>query len=146
LPAWEEGIFPNEKSTKEGTLEEERRLAYVAITRGRRRCIITNTMSRMVFGTRTYNSPSRFITEIDNRFLDFQGGAPRTSAYTSVSRSYDVHPKYKPVHNKSLVGQLVSHSEMGAGVVIADNGATLTVAFGNRGIKNVARDYVKLSD
>ena len=79
LPAWEEGIFPNDKAINEGAIEEERRLAYVAITRAQKRCIISNAMSRLVFGTRQYNSPSRFITEIDNKFLDFQGGTPRTN-------------------------------------------------------------------
>ena len=69
LPAWEDGIFPNDKAINEGAIEEERRLAYVAITRARRRCVISNSMMRIVFGTRAYNSPSRFITEIDNRYL-----------------------------------------------------------------------------
>ena len=82
LPAWEDGIFPNDKAINEGAIEEERRLAYVAITRARRRCVISNSMMRIVFGTRAYNSPSRFITEIDNRYLDFQGGAPRAYAPT----------------------------------------------------------------
>lgn len=75
LPAWEDGIFPNDMAIDGGGLEEERRLAYVAITRARRRAIISNAMSRMVFGSRQYNSPSRFITEMDNCFLDFQGVA-----------------------------------------------------------------------
>ena len=146
LPAWEEGIFPNDKAINEGAIEEERRLAYVAITRARRRCIISNAMSRMVFGSRQYNSPSRFVTEMDNRFLDFQGGAPRThSSYTHVSRSYESTPKPRPASNKpiSMVGKLVSHTELGSGVVIEDAGAILTVAFKNKGIKKVARDFVK---
>ena len=144
LPAWEEGIFPNDKAIGEGAIEEERRLAYVAITRARRRCIISNAMSRMIFGSRQYNSPSRFITEIDNRYLDFQGSAPRTSTYRpTVSQSYDARPKPRPAVTPSAKGKMISHAEMGMGVVIDESGDILTVAFKSRGIKKVARQYVK---
>lgn len=147
LPAWEDGMFPNEKAINEGALEEERRLAYVAVTRARRRAIISNAMSRLVFGQRQYNSPSRFITEMDNRFLDFQGGAPRTRAsYGALPTSYGNKPRNAPrTENKSLVGKLVAHDEMGAGVVIEDGGDILTVAFKNKGIKKVARDFIKIT-
>lgn len=145
LPAWEEGIFPNERTIGEGALEEERRLAYVAITRARRICVISNAMSRMMFGSRTYNSPSRFITEIDNRYLDFQGGAPRARTYYApVQKSYDTpsKPHRTLVQNNTLKGRFVSHAEMGSGVVIEDDGTILTIAFKTRGIKKVARDFV----
>lgn len=158
LPAWEEGIFPNDMAVQSGGLEEERRLAYVAITRARRRAIIINAMSRMVFGNRQYNSPSRFITEMDNHFLDFQGGAPR--AYNSYrpyqqfdtsnrprGASYTASkPRRAPVEHKSAVGRLVTHDEMGGGVVIEDNGDILTIAFKTKGIKKVARQYIKFAD
>jgi len=138
LPAWEEGVFPNEKSIDDGSIEEERRLAYVAITRARRRAVISNAMTRMVFGSRQYNSPSRFITEMDNLFLDFQGGAPR-----AYSTSYNVKIKSHDVP-KTMVGKLVSHNEMGHGTVIAENGDVLTVAFGKCGIKNVMKSYLTI--
>ena len=145
LPAWEEGIFPNDRAINEGAVEEERRLAYVAITRARRRCVISNSMMRFVFGSRQYNSPSRFITEMDNCYLDFQGSAPRTYAPTYT---YNPTPAIKPKISRpaSLVGKLVSHDELGAGVVIEDAGAILTIAFKLRGIKKVARDFVKISE
>lgn len=140
LPAWEDGIFPNDKSINEGAIEEERRLAYVAITRARRRCVISNSMMRVVYGSRSYNSPSRFICEMDNRFLDFQGGGiPVYSRHQpSVSR-----PVSKTVRPSSAVGKLVIHAELGSGVVIEDAGAILTIAFKSRGIKKVARDYIQ---
>ena len=145
LPAWEEGIFPNDKAINEGAIEEERRLAYVAITRAQKRCIISNAMSRLVFGSRQYNSPSRFITEIDNRFLDFQGGtAPRTYQVRPTPHHQQTNtPTYTPEKPKSAVGKLVSHDELGAGVVIEDSGAILTIAFKTRGIKKVTREFVK---
>lgn len=142
LPAWEEGIFPNEKSINEGGIEEERRLAYVAITRARRRCVISNAMSRVVFGMRQYNCPSRFITEMDNKYLDFQGGAVKTYGAPRIETSYAPTPKPKRQTTQTCVGKLVTHSEMGAGVVIEDNGDILTVAFKKCGIKKVARNYV----
>ena len=138
MPAWEEGIFPNEKSIDEGGIEEERRLAYVAITRARKRAVILNTMTRMVFGSRQYNSPSRFITEMDSRYLDFQGGArPQCTSYTTTPRR--VSPRVMPT---TMVGKLVSHSELGHGTVIAENGDVLTVAFGKHGMKNVMKSFV----
>ncbi len=148
LPAWEEGVFPNERTVGEGALEEERRLAYVAITRARRICVVSNAMSRVMFGTRTYNSPSRFITEMDNRYLDFQGGAPRAHTYYSpVPRSYDApaKPRPTPIQNNTLKGKFVSHAELGSGVVIEDDGNILTIAFKNKGIKKVARQFVTVS-
>jgi len=153
MPAWEEGIFPNDKAISEGALEEERRLAYVAVTRARRRAIISNAMSRMVFGSRQYNSPSRFITEMDNHFLDFQGGAPRVTTtyntYRRIPTSYDtprprITPRPKTTIPDRMVGKLVSHDELGRGTVIEENGDILTIAFGTRGIKKVARNFIKI--
>ena len=146
LPAWEEGIFPNEKSVNEGGIEEERRLAYVAITRARRRAIITNAMSRMVFGQRQYNSPSRFITEMDNRYLDFQGGTPRAYTNMRMPTSYQSKPVARKKENISAVGKLVNHTEMGRGVVIEENENILTVAFRAKGIKKVAREFLEFID
>ncbi|MDW2958758.1 MAG: UvrD-helicase domain-containing protein [Alphaproteobacteria bacterium] len=143
LPAWEEGIFPNDKAINEGAIEEERRLAYVAITRARKRCIISNAMSRVIFGTRQYNPPSRFITEMDNRFLDFQGGTTTRPTYHTPSPQ--PHYAQKPTRkSETTVGKLVSHNELGSGVVIEDKGAILTIAFKNKGIKKVARDFIKI--
>lgn len=152
LPAWEEGIFPNDMAVQSGGLEEERRLAYVAITRARCRAIIINAMSRMVFGNRQYNLPSRFISEIDPVFLEFHGGTPRAYAMSADRvpnyMSYNNSPRKTRLtapENKSVVGKLVNHSEMGSGVVIEDNGDILTVAFKTRGIKKVARQFVEFA-
>ena len=140
LPAWEDGIFPNDKAIKEGGMEEERRLAYVAITRARRRVIITNTMSRFIFGSRQFYPPARFIAEMDSRFLDFGGHTPR---HNTEPRAYV--PRAKPIRT-TMVGKLVNHREMGRGVVIEENENILTVAFNKTGIKKVARDFVKIID
>ena len=67
LPGWEEGVFPSQRSLDEGglaSLEEERRLAYVAITRARRRCTILHAANRRIYGQWTSSIPSRFVAEL----------------------------------------------------------------------------------
>ncbi|MXP29083.1 AAA family ATPase [Porphyrobacter algicida] len=82
LPGWEEGVFPSQRSLDEGglaSLEEERRLAYVAITRARRRCTILHAANRRIFGQWTSSIPSRFVEElpdeVTNRESTMNGGA-----------------------------------------------------------------------
>jgi DNA helicase-2/ATP-dependent DNA helicase PcrA len=64
LAGWEEGVFPSQRSLDEGgtaSLEEERRLAYVAITRARRKCFIFHAANRRIYGQWTSSIPSRFV-------------------------------------------------------------------------------------
>jgi DNA helicase-2/ATP-dependent DNA helicase PcrA len=73
LPGWEEGVFPSQRSLDEGgiaSLEEERRLAYVAITRARRRCTILHAANRRIYGQWTSSIPSRFIGELPDANID----------------------------------------------------------------------------
>jgi len=67
LPGWEEGIFPSQRALDEGglkSLEEERRLAYVAITRARRKCTVLHAANRRIYGQWTSSLPSRFVAEL----------------------------------------------------------------------------------
>lgn len=148
LPAWEEGIFPSEKAIykeidgrevlDEPALEEERRLAYVAITRAKKRCIISNCEERWFYDKSKHNPSSRFISEMDERYLDFQGGVHQQRAsYAPTPRRTNQH-----VTPTTMVGKLVSHNELGHGTVIAENGDVLTVAFGKHGMKNVMKSFV----
>ena len=136
LPAWEEGVFPNEKSINDGGIEEERRLAYVALTRAQKSAIITNAMSRFVYGTRQYNSPSRFISEMDSSFLEFSGNHQN---YGTVKKTETISK-----NTETVIGKLVSHNDLGTGVVIEDFGGILTIAFKGHGIKKVAREFVRI--
>jgi len=75
LPGWEEGVFPSQRSLDEGgvtALEEERRLAYVAITRARRRCVILHAANRRIYGQWTSSIPSRFIGELPGEHIEEQ--------------------------------------------------------------------------
>ena len=73
LPGWEEGVFPSQRSLDEGglaALEEERRLAYVAITRARRRCTILHAANRRIYGQWTSSIPSRFVEELPEEHVE----------------------------------------------------------------------------
>ncbi|MBN8807269.1 MAG: UvrD-helicase domain-containing protein [Sphingomonas sp.] len=73
LVGWEEGLFPSQRSLDEGglaSLEEERRLAYVAITRARRRAIIIHAANRRIYGQWTSSIPSRFVGELPNDHIE----------------------------------------------------------------------------
>jgi DNA helicase-2/ATP-dependent DNA helicase PcrA len=75
LAGWEEGVFPSQRALDEGghaSLEEERRLAYVAITRARRKCFILHAANRRIYGQWTSSIPSRFVAELPDAHLDQQ--------------------------------------------------------------------------
>src|SRR5206468_5463074 len=69
----EDGIFPHSRSMDEGTLEEERRLAYVGITRAMRDLYMTYARRRAVFGNQAYGLPSRFLAELPPDLVDREG-------------------------------------------------------------------------
>ncbi|UAT43179.1 UvrD-helicase domain-containing protein [Anaplasmataceae bacterium AB001_6] len=82
IPCWEENIFPNPRSINHfETLEEERRIAYVAVTRAKRQLIISRAKSRTTFNQRQYNDESRFTKHIDNETIE------RTSDITKLYQS-----------------------------------------------------------
>ncbi len=98
LPGWEEGVFPSQRSLDEGglaSLEEERRLAYVAITRARRRCTILHAANRRIYGQWTSSIPSRFIDELPAEAVDAEttltGGASMWRANWSESEDPFAH-------------------------------------------------------
>jgi DNA helicase II / ATP-dependent DNA helicase PcrA len=93
LVGMEDGVFPHLRSLGEpAELEEERRLAYVGITRARERLYVTSAESRMLFGATQYNPPSRFLKEIPSELVHEAEGSRRRSGRTSgawtAGRSY----------------------------------------------------------
>ena len=136
LVGMEEGIFPGNQSIYGGPeeIEEERRLAYVAITRAKKRLFITNTASRLLFGSTTRNLPSRFLKEIPeeycdcsstvNEFASFGGGYGRSfgGGYSSNTASYTVNSatlgtaKKKPAFSSSFASA-TSNAQAGNYVV-----------------------------
>lgn len=106
LVGMEEGVFPlSRQAEDEDELEEERRLAYVGITRTEEVLYMTNASSRMLFGRSSYNQPSRFLREIDDELLTYTGQARK--ANTAFNATY-----------KS--SSTSSRSQFGSGVSLAD--------------------------
>ena len=98
----EEGIFPHIRALTEPTeMEEERRLAYVGITRAMRRLFVSHAWSRMLFGSTQYNPPSRFLDEIPAELIDQQGNVTGRNSYgrqsyrQRESRDYGDPPPYR---------------------------------------------------
>src|SRR3546814_19352513 len=91
LAGWEEGVFPSQRSPNEGgtaALEEERRLAYVAMTRARRVCTILHAANRRIYGQWTSSIPSRFIGEIPPpRMVDESNIAGRVETGKELDRN-----------------------------------------------------------
>jgi DNA helicase-2/ATP-dependent DNA helicase PcrA len=152
LVGFEDGIFPLYSSIEAGDdeIEEERRLAYVAITRAERRLYITNARSRMHQGQVKYNKISRFQNEIEKSRLDILGGG--SGEFTSSNKKPFFAP-YKPKPSKSTpkvssvdlgpaqvftIGDKITHDKLGDGVVVGSDKKTVTIAFGaEHGIKKL---------
>ena len=156
LVGMEEGVFPGNQSIYAGPeeIEEERRLAYVAITRARKRLTITNTYTRMIFGTTNRNMPSRFLKEIPDELCNI-GGISRI--VTPVKTDYSYSPK--PIRSAHTVGaktecnfiagQRVRHKTFGDGLVITvtpmGGDSMLEIAFDTVGTKKLMAGYAKLT-
>lgn len=125
----EEGIFPHYNSINEGTLaaiEEERRLCYVAITRAKKNLWMLNARKRMLFGNTQLNMPSRFMDEIDSKYIECENN--RTSFINKASNFV----KGNMFRNDDIsynVGDHVHHDEFGEGVVVAADKTLITIAF-----------------
>ncbi len=116
----EEGVFPHSRSLEEGSLEEERRLCYVGITRAERDLYMTSARSRGVFGTRSYGIRSRFVSEIPVELTDREELPPRPRAisWSGAARREDrgVGRTEAPPAAYRL-GDDVVHPSFGDGVV-----------------------------
>jgi DNA helicase-2/ATP-dependent DNA helicase PcrA len=144
----EEGLFPHENSLSEyDGLEEERRLAYVAVTRARRRLYLTHAQSRMLHGQVRYNIASRFLNELPPgtvQWLSPKGREAREAYavnYASASRESSKQPSWR-------IGQSVKHTRFGLGIIIDAEGrgsdARVQVNFRESGVKWLALEYAKL--
>ena len=148
----EEGLFPHEQSvTERDGLEEERRLAYVAITRARNRLYLSHAQTRMLHGQTRYNIASRFLEEIPQQLMKWL--TPRFSrqkAFTDFSRQTKTPSLKKPARDVGgfRIGQNVTHPKFGGGVIIdaegQGNDARVQVNFGKQGVKWLAVALAKL--
>ena len=139
LIGMEEGIFPHNMSLMEDGLEEERRLCYVGITRARDILYLTNAKRRMLYGKDTMNMPSRFIDEIDKRYLEESSNGVKVQEKINVKEAYS-----KSENNEIKVGDIIKHDSLGTGVVVNMNGDLIEVAF-KVGVKKLMKNHKSIT-
>jgi len=150
LVGLEEGLFPSQRSTEdEGRLEEERRLAYVGITRARDRLVISYAESRRMHGTEMLARPSRFLAEMPAELIDEVRPRVQVSRplYAGAGRYTDTSSLQEGLPVK--LGQRVSHPSFGEGVVVSAEGSgthtRLQVNFAGAGSKWLVAAYANLT-
>ena len=171
LAGWEEGVFPSQRSVDEGgakALEEERRLAYVGITRARQRCTISFAAGRRIYNQWNASLPSRFIDELPaahvehlqrnpalrpdlEPFAGFESAplAPRPSPHRrrpppiieGKAEILKAQPRRKPGRFKA--GDRIFHEKFGYGRVETVEGDKLDIAFERSGRKKVMESFVE---
>ncbi len=125
----EEGIFPHVRSIEEQGVEEERRLAYVGMTRAEERLVLTHATSRSLWGSRTFNLPSRFLDELPEEGVVVERLRP---ASWSGYGARDVTPRADVP--ALATGDSVRHGTLGEGVVVrVEAGGVVTVRFADDG-------------
>jgi DNA helicase-2/ATP-dependent DNA helicase PcrA len=159
LAGWEEGLFPHPRALEEkgaGGLEEERRLAYVGITRARKRLYITFAANRRVHNLWQSNLPSRFIDELKEEHIErvltsvsWGKRDNRSVSSFSMGRQFfqsaskplrEVEYFDEPTH---IEGQRVFHQKFGYGIVSVSMGEHVTVMFDHSGEKKVLSSYLE---
>jgi DNA helicase II / ATP-dependent DNA helicase PcrA len=138
----EEGIFPHARSIEEQSIEEERRLAYVGLTRARERLTLLHASSRSLWGGRDHNLPSRFLDELSGEHVERERLAP--ARWSSRSPAPAIAPRAN-VPTLST-GDNVRHGTLGEGVVVAlEAGGVVTVRFASDGSeRRLMLDYAPL--
>jgi DNA helicase-2/ATP-dependent DNA helicase PcrA len=154
LPGWEEGLFPSQRAMDENGLqglEEERRLAYVGITRARKQAFIFFAANRLIYGSWTSCLPSRFIDELPKDHVEV---AVETGVYKNQQPSYggprgrsaalvDDSPGFSIESEGGFaVGDRVFHQKFGNGTVVLTDGDKLDIKFDQAGRKKVVESFV----
>ncbi|MDI9485525.1 MAG: DNA helicase PcrA [Bacillota bacterium] len=140
LVGLEEGIFPHSRSALEPEqLEEERRLAYVGMTRAQERLFLTCSRQRTLYGATRLNPVSTFVNEIDDQYLEKVGVTGLLSGLGGIVPQ--ARPKASQANAEYKAGDKVRHKLWGDGMVVsvADSGGDLqlSIAFPDKGIKTV---------
>ena len=135
----EEGVFPHSRSIEEGNEEEERRLCYVGITRARQQLYMTFARTRSLYGTRSYNTASRFLDELPLELTDAEEPPDATSWDQSA-------PTPTPAPLAFRLGEDVVHATFGEGVVTGiEEGGVVVVRFAAGGSeRKLMADYAPL--
>jgi DNA helicase-2/ATP-dependent DNA helicase PcrA len=172
LPGWEEGLFPSQRSLDEGgekALEEERRLAYVGLTRARKLAVVSHAANRRIYANWTASIPSRFIDELPDEHVEKEGGAgmerhraalgapsvfsspfglaARRSSAAATPRMYETgswEVSERPARAERIrVGERVFHQKFGYGRVMSVEDDRLDIEFEKAGAKRVLDRFVE---
>ncbi len=127
MTGMEEGIFPHVRADEPESLEEERRLCYVGMTRARQRLLLTHAETRAIHGGREYRLPSRFLAEIPPEAVSARAGAPVREAFAGATQ------RAAPVPLEA--GDTVMHATFGEGIVtgVESRGSLVRVRFNRDG-------------
>ena len=157
LTGMEDGIFPHARTFDDPKeIEEERRLAYVGLTRAEKRLYISRAEYRLTFGTPKYNPASRFLDEIPTTLLEWKNeGKPSYTSSSAVKKSRlpsGPPPRATGKVSSAMaleIGQRVSHDTFGLGTVVATTGvgdkAEATINFGAYGDKRLLLRYAPVT-
>ncbi len=157
LPGWEEGVFPNQRSMDESGnkgLEEERRLAYVGLTRARKLAVVSHAANRRIYANWQVSIPSRFLEEIPGEHVRMVGGNQRSKVqafsgqFPVIARPPRVIDAWEQVSRpaqaaKIPVGSRVFHQKFGYGTVTSVDDDKLNVHFETSGDKRVLDRFVE---
>ena len=173
LPGWEEGVFPNQRAVDEGgleALEEERRLAYVGVTRAKKKASIYYAANRRMHNQWISSIPSRFVTELpeenietdlsnyagekelfkEQEYIDFDQSEYETpgwerARFESKSRTIEHKNSENYVVNDSPfeLNENVTHKKFGKGIILSIDGKKLTINFGSKGTRKVMENFVE---
>jgi DNA helicase-2/ATP-dependent DNA helicase PcrA len=151
LTGMEEGVFPHSRTLGEKKeLEEERRLAYVGLTRARERLYLSRAEYRSAWGAPNYNPPSRFLDEIPENLIDWNKSASGFVSPPITRKKFPSPPPPRATGKQSnslqlALGDRVSHDTFGLGTVISVSGegekAEATINFGSYGEKRLLLRY-----
>lgn len=149
LTGMEEGVFPHSRTLGEKKeLEEERRLAYVGLTRARKRLYLSRAEYRSAWGAPNYNPPSRFLEEIPEDLIEWNKSSSAYATPPITRKKFQSPPRATGKQTIALqlaIGDRVSHDTFGLGTVIAVSGegdkAEATINFGSYGEKRLLLRY-----
>jgi len=152
LTGMEDGVFPHSRTLGEkDEVEEERRLAYVGLTRARERLYISRAQYRSTWGAPNYNPPSRFLDEIPENVIEWRNESSTSLSPSLIKRTRPATSPPPRATGKKIssielsVGERVSHDTFGLGTVISVTGeadkAEATIKFGQYGEKRLLLRY-----
>ena len=151
LTGWEEGLFPHQRALDESGeqgLEEERRLAYVGLTRARRLAFVSYASNRRVYGQWQNALPSRFVDELPEEHIDKRGnnrmGYGASFSDVRMPWAHEKVQQVASVFTSKWKGRQVMHETFGKGVVLRESGDMVEVAFDKGGIKKILARFLEL--